>query len=306
MAGRGGAARLVAALLLLLLAALGGASSAADADASGAADAAAAASASSSAAEEAEASDDDEGDFGFDENGESFDRETSPGGGAEEAPDFDEGLPEAERAARLRACVLLASNRLREPEGKEAARHIMNTFVEERGVETDQAKELLLYSWIMTCYMNSDESTVAKAVVPYSQDIEREVFSQRPDRKRQAQTASTRQWQLLQSTLLADEEELRRQERRQQRPEQRQTSGGAGAGGGSQASDGEAPLADKSLVPRFLLMLLLLLLVFGVAILAVMNLMRRSVVTSKSTGKSSTKSALKAGKAERRLDRKRF
>jgi hypothetical protein len=229
----------------------------------------------------------DDVDDGIDD-GESFDPEPLFGeavpGDTEPVADFDEGMSAEEKNARMTACVgmlfSLAHNK------KETIQKTMKELIAQKKMPEDEALKTLLYTWGMTCYLNSDSDIVSKAQGKYTPEMD-SFFAPKPDRKQQVTSASEAQVELLGNVF------------RKMSPQD-----GGKTGPKTVEKTSEQTSAGSSST-KFMYSLLLLGMVFGVAALGVLRLMRKTQLSPKQTGKSS-KSALKAQKAEKKLEKKQF
>merc|ERR1719453_1523275 len=99
-------------------------------------------------------------------------------------------------------------------------------------MKEDQAMNALLFTWMMTCYMNVEESLVSQALgkpygtpLPAPEDKEEELFSTNPNAKQTAQQASQVQWKLLEGVLKENSPKQNPNQQQQQQQQQRQQRG---------------------------------------------------------------------------------
>merc|ERR1719277_2552556 len=98
-----------------------------------------------------------------------------------------------------------------------------------------------------------------------SEAVEQKVFSPSPDAKQNVNQASPRQWQLLESVLMASQKE-QAQSAKQEAPETTRTS--------YQGKPGASSMAQEPPAPKFSMLtaLGLLVVIFGIVILALSQL----------------------------------
>lgn len=172
---------------------------------------------------------DDLGDEGFDDG----DPDAGGQGGFPEVDDFDLGMPETDRKKQMEACLIHTTNRVqaRREQMEQTIKEIMSS-PQGQQMEQNQAMNTLMFSWMMTCYLNIDRENVKQAVKTgeISDEVEQEIFAPKADRPQQVNSASARQWELLQSVLRDEEikhremqDTLKKTAREQQQRQQQQS-----------------------------------------------------------------------------------
>lgn len=221
--------------------------------------------------------------------------------------DFDLGMPEEDRKKRMSACYVHTINRAqhRRTELQQTAEQV----VKQHGgpeMTPDKAINSIVFSWMMSCYMNIDASGMKEAIVGKAptQELEQELFAPREDRPQQVPQASRRQWSLLEQVLteMTKEQAEQQKQQQQQQKSSSSSSGRTGAGGAPApqppAYTGGGPLlSGLSGQSQAIYVLVVFGVIFGVSILGVMRLMK-----SEQEGRSSKNR--KAEKAEKKASRK--
>lgn len=210
-------------------------------------------------------------------------------GGQEMVEDFDLGMPEEDQKAQMNACFFHTMNRVRARRDQLEATVKEMTANQQSQMSPEQALNTLIFSWMMSCYMNIDAAGMKQASSGQSAspELEQDLFSQRTDRPQQVHQASRRQWQLLESVLM--------EQQKQQDP--RGASEGAGA-----RSSGSVPLSGLSGQSQFLYIFVVFGIVFGLGFIALFRLIQHE-----KTGRDkSSKSQKKADKAEKKLAKKKL
>jgi len=144
----------------------------------------------------------------------------------EPVEDFDLGMPESDRKKRMGACFSYTIGRVQAK--NEMMRQTVKEMAQAHNMKEDQAMNALLFTWMMTCYMNADESTVAEAQgKPYGTPMptpagnEEELFNVNPHAKQTAQQASQVQWKLLEGVLQENSPKQKPKQQQQQQQQQR-------------------------------------------------------------------------------------
>jgi len=206
-----------------------------------------------------------------------------PGGGAaaEFQEDFDLDMPEEKRLLRMRACFAYSLARVQVHQ--EPLQQAIAGMVEHQGMSEDQAANTIVFTWVMTCYMNADDSTIEAAShnVVLEQDQEEALFTPH-EGKQTPSSASKRQWDLLGKVVNENKEARERQQKQQQPP------------GASQArSPVDVPGAGMSGTNGALYMIIVFGVIFGAGILGVLRLMKSEEEGSKKKVKAEKKSSRK-------------
>lgn len=224
----------------------------------------------------------DEDDFDDDDD-ESEDSSGGMGAGqGEPVEDFDLDMPEDQRKLRMRSC--LSHTMARAQAYQEQLQGAIAQMVEQQQVSQEQAANSVIFSWMITCYMNIDDDGIkaATAATPLQPEQEEDVFSHHPERGQQANQASQRQWQLLEAILM-EQNAASEQQQRRQGVDPRMDPRAAGTPAGQS---------------QMLYVLVVFGIIFGLGAIVVVRLMR-----SESQDRDS-KSQRKTDKAEKKLARK--
>lgn len=214
--------------------------------------------------------------------------------------DFDLGLADTDKKFRMKSCFGFTVARAQA--NRDKIDEMTQGLAAQRQISTEQAVNSILFSWAMTCYLNSEEPQLKQVTASmstdgggWSEDYEPLVFQQRPDRAQQVQSASEKQWKLLESIVVEHSKE------------QRPSGGGArgGGGGGERVAPATGlPGGSMSSQSSALYMLIVFGAFFGVGALSVTKLSRGSTKAADDKTRSG-KSAKKAEKQEKLLARKR-
>lgn len=150
----------------------------------------------------------------------------------EPVEDFDLTLPPEDQKKRMRACMTHTMNHARarrEQLDEVATQMAKGAGGAQKGMSKDQAINTLIFSWMMSCYMNIDSSTMQQATLGsiLDEETETQLFAQRTDRAQQVHQASQRQWKLLESVLMEQSETQKKEAKEaQQQQQQRQEQSG--------------------------------------------------------------------------------
>lgn len=134
------------------------------------------------------------------------DLDEDPGEGEAAAPveDFDKDMPEADQHRRMTGCFKYTVRRtaLR----KDWLETTVTEMVAnpEQELTKEQAVNTIVFSWMMTCYLNIVDEYVDSTTSIQEElttDEERVAFTPNPERNQQVKQASSRQWELLKTTL---------------------------------------------------------------------------------------------------------
>lgn len=234
------------------------------------------------AAKEAGAEDADE--FEDDPEPQSSGPAEDPSAEADEVPveEFDLGMTQDERGVRMRICLFrtMARAQSKRDQLQQSAAEIVKNDPQ---YNMEQIVNNIVFTWMMQCYINADDSGALEVQLetPLTEEQEVNTFDTRIQGRQQVRYASKRQWALLQQTV----EDQSKNERKMQ--EDTQTRGrGNPLGGG--------PLGGSSPSTQALYVLVMFGTIFGLCALAVSYLMR---------GGERTKSR-KQEKAEKKLSKK--
>lgn len=135
--------------------------------------------------------------------------------------DFDLTMPEEDRRKQMEACFGFATARveMRSEELQAAVKENM----ERHSVSLEQAINSIVFSWMMSCYMNINPEDIREAGKPISEAEEARLFTPNPKKTQQVHQASQRQWELLQSVLM-DQTKKKQEEQKEQRKAQQKSS----------------------------------------------------------------------------------
>jgi len=238
----------------------------------------------------AAATDPDGSDLDLDEDDlDDFEDESEDSAGRGAAmEDFDLEMPEEQRKTRMRACYAHTVHRAQTYQDQlQAAIQQMVEANSGQQRTQDQAANSVIFSWMITCYMNINDHGIKAAVAgtPLQPEVEQDIFSHHPEKRQQANQASQRQWQLLELVLM--EQQSAQQQRQGMDP--RTGPGAPGVAGSSMTGQSQ-----------MLYILVVFGIIFGVGAIVVLRLMRGE---SQDRDKL-TKSQKKADKAEKKLARK--
>jgi len=208
----------------------------------------------------------------------------------EKVDDFDLAIPGEDRKKRMKACFTHTMGRvqLRRQQLQETVQQM--TMLRKNDMTAEQATNTLIFSWMMACYMNIDSSGIAQASQsrPLSEELEKNLFSQRTDRPQQVHQASPKQWDLLKSVL---EEEGKKAPRKDP--------------GMGMAGEEPGRAAGQS---QYLYVLAVFFIIFGLGALSVYRLMQNEKAGHRSVDATerSAKSRRKAEKEEKKIAKKRI
>jgi hypothetical protein len=231
-------------------------------------------------------------------------------GGAqgEPAEDFDLGMPEEDRKKRMGACFQYTVSRA---QGKqELMQQTVQEMSQTHGMTPEKAMNAMVFTWMMQCYMNIDESQVAEASrhapgtpVAIREELDQELFNQQQSQQKQnVQTASPRQWKLLEAILT---------EHQAKNPNPNAQSGaGARRNPRSQAPPRQAaPVREPSMFSGhngIIFMVIVFGVIFGFSALAIGKLAQKQNSKNGDRDYRSSKSMKKAEKEERKMAKKRM
>lgn len=191
---------------------------------------------------------------------------------AADVEDFDKDMPEADRTVRMKACFTVTVARLQSA-STGIDQLVQQVMQQKPGTQKEQAVNLILFNWMMTCYFNIEPDQVktlsesaAGEAVPKELVQGETLFSPQMDKPQTPQTASKIQWSLLEGVL---QEHSKTQQEAQKKAKKSQTPGSSP--GGQQASEEPAePFFNKMLKVA-----LPFTLIFGVLGLGTMMLMKK-------------------------------
>eukprot|EP00928_Gymnodinium_smaydae_P100348 TRINITY_DN9823_c1_g1_i1.p1 TRINITY_DN9823_c1_g1~~TRINITY_DN9823_c1_g1_i1.p1 ORF type:complete len:284 (+),score=106.11 TRINITY_DN9823_c1_g1_i1:184-1035(+) len=224
-----------------------------------------------------------------------------PPAGGPPVDDVDESYSEEKRQNYMSACYSLTMTLV--VKRRELLEAKLDEITKQAGMSREQAANSVVFSWMMQCYLNMDDSRMPGSGAAITEEVAAAALAPRPDVEQQVQSASKRQWSLLESVAI---------ERQKLEQEAHAKAGGAsggsagGSGGGSRASPGAAvtpPLSGMSSSSQALYVLAVFAVIFGLGALAVMKLSKKAAVEER---ERSSKSSRKADKAEKKLAKKRM
>lgn len=215
----------------------------------------------------------------------------------EAVDDFDLGMSEDQQKGRMGACFSFTLGRV------QARKELMEQTVKEMAaahkMKPEQAMNALLFTWMMTCYMNIEDSVVQQVAdkpigTPLPPDeLEEEMFGVKPDAPQSVQQASKRQWTLLESTLQEHAQRNPKTGRAEGNKQQQQKQGGQ-----QSRQPQNSPLGSNMDKPTGILYVLVVFgVIFGAGMLVVLKLMQNDKENSKDKGSRADR---KAEKEERK------
>lgn len=213
--------------------------------------------------------------------------------------DFDKDMPEAEQKTRMRACFAHSMKRVQS--SQEKIQETVKQMLEMPKMTREQAVNTIVFSWMMSCYINIGEEGVTAAGdgQELSQEEEAAVFAQGGG-KQNLNEVSRRQWQLLESVIMEQQE--KNPPPKQQSTQSSQSSSYQRTPGGQ-----EAPQQPPKVPPSqfgITYVLLIFVVIFGIIGLAVRYLMQNTQGGSGYAKERSAKSARRAEKQEKKLAKK--
>jgi hypothetical protein len=221
----------------------------------------------------------------------------------EPVEEFDKDMAAEDQNGRMKSCFDSGVGRLQAniENVKETVQQIIS---QQPNMDKDRALNTILFSWVMACYMNI-EDTELKALQnggSLSEEQQSAVFSpeQRPGRTQFLRQATQRQWGLLETQVKKHQDEMSKQQK------QRQSSSQSGSQS-YQSGPGQQPQQQqKQEASSFGLGYVLLALagVFGIIGLAVTKLLKNEDGGSSRREKYSSKSQRKAEQAEKKQNKK--
>jgi len=205
--------------------------------------------------------------------------------------DFDLGMPEAEQNLRMSACFALTMNRVKANK-EQVATMAKEIASQQETMTAEQAMNSILFSWMMTCYMNIETSEVdqVSSGSQLESATEDSIFSMREGKTQTAQTASKRQWKRLEGVI---SEHMDGQKENKKQQQQQQSSSGRRTEETRKGSGYDVPGAGMSGSTQALYILAVFGGIFGLGGLAVMRL-------SKSGEEGSSKKSAKADKKKKK------
>lgn len=233
-------------------------------------------------------SDEEDLDLDLDDDGDlEGDDADGAAGAAAPVEDFDKDMPEADRTTRMKACFAVTVARLQSASVgiEELAQQVIQ---QKPGTTKDQALNLILFNWMMTCYFNIEppvvktlaDSVASGSPVPAELSQAESLFAPQMDKPQTPQTASKAQWSLLETVLQEQskaQQEKVKQSRQQQSP---------GSPPGSQPAPAES--TDSSFT-KTLKVLVPFTFIFGVLGLGTMMLVKKDTEAKVKKEKKSDK-----------------
>jgi len=246
-----------------------------------------------------EGEDADDGDLDL----EDLEDSSAPEGEGQAVEDFDLGMPEEDRKKRMSACYTHMVNRVqhRRTELQQTVEQLMKDHGDKEDFTQDKAINSIVFSWMMSCYMNIDATGMKEAITGKmpSQELEGELFNPKTGRQ-QVPQASQRQWQMLQQVLTESAESQAKQQRQSSSSAGRSSSGSTTPPPQQPSYSGGGPLlSNLSGQSQAIYVLAVFGTIFGIAALGVMRLMR-----SEQEGREKSAKNKKADKAEKKASRK--
>ncbi|CAJ1344503.1 unnamed protein product [Effrenium voratum] len=201
--------------------------------------------------------------------------------GGAPAEDFDKDMPEEDRSLRMKVCLGGAMQRLHS--NAEAVSKLASQLVEQQpGMSKDQATNSIFFTWMMTCYMNIPEETVKSGDADSLKDAR--LFEPNPAAAQSSQSASRKQWALLEDVLKEHMEKQQEMLKSRQAEGQKQKE----SSGQSQPPVQEPPAGGSKLY-----MLLALGFIFGIMGLGTMLLVQKEKQEKEEKEKKKDKKAKK-------------
>jgi len=215
-----------------------------------------------------------------------------------EVEDFDASLTEVQQKERMKACFLYTMRRakVRGPQLQDAVKEMMAQ--KEQEMTQEQAINTIIFSWMMTCYMNIEETNMKTAYTAdaLEEAVEAEVFMPKPENAQQINQASQRQWKLLENVLLEETGKHAKDKMPEQQQQQQQSS--------SQSYE-STPGGASTEAPKQKFGMMYVLCAFGAVFgLSAFIITRLNGNTEKPEKERSSKSLKKEEKAKRELARK--
>lgn len=213
-----------------------------------------------------------------------------------EVDDFDLGMPAEDQKKRMGACFSYTLGRVH---GKqEMIQESVKDMESTHGMKRDQAMNALVFTWMMSCYMNIEPEAEKKAValpagqpIPLEDPEDEELFSQQTTKPQSVAQASKRQWALLEGVLKENEKNVQKQKQKSQ----------SGAG-----RPGQAPQAPAAEPTSMLYLLVAFGAIFGTVGLVVAYLAKKDKDRENDKVQRGNKSLQKKEKAEQKLAKKRM
>lgn len=228
----------------------------------------------------------------------------------EPVEDFDLSIPMADRQKRMNACFGYTQGRIQFR--KDGMKDAIQGMVEQHKMKEEQAMNALVFTWMMTCYMNIDEAHIQEGgnnlpgkPIEVTDGNEQELFEQRPDSTQTAQQASQVQWELLKETVQKGVPQQPQQRQSQQQSQWKQESKpGRGQQQQQQRPSPADPLGGAMAGPNgFLYILVMFGIIFGIVGLALCYLLK---VEGNQKEEKGAKNQKKAEKEERKIAKKRM
>lgn len=219
-----------------------------------------------------EGSDDEDLELDLDDDGDLDADDADGASAAGPVEDFDKDMAEADRTVRMKACFTVTVARLQSAAA--GIEELVQQVIQQKpGTTKDQAVNLILFNWMMTCYFNIEppvvktlsDAVAAGATVPAELVQGDSLFAPQMDKPQTPQTASKAQWSLLESVL--QEQSKAQQEKQKQARQQQQ-----GSSPGSQPAPVES---TESSFTKALKVLVPFTIIFGVLGLGTMMLVKK-------------------------------
>lgn len=209
--------------------------------------------------------------------------------------DFDLGMPEEDRKQRMNSCFYYTMNRVR-TRGEQLQATLKEAMSQQPQLSQEQILNTMVFTWMMTCYMNIDSDGIRQATQTQqlTQELEVALFSEREDTPQQIRQASRRQWQLIEETLMERQQEQKQQQQQQHQDSPKKKSSGA-----------KLPLTGMSGQSQVLYILVVFGVVFGLGAIVTYRLINAEKA-GREKPTSSAKSQKKADKAEKKLAKKKM
>eukprot|EP00441_Pelagodinium_beii_P037574 CAMPEP_0197630208 /NCGR_PEP_ID=MMETSP1338-20131121/7772_1 /TAXON_ID=43686 ORGANISM="Pelagodinium beii, Strain RCC1491" /NCGR_SAMPLE_ID=MMETSP1338 /ASSEMBLY_ACC=CAM_ASM_000754 /LENGTH=253 /DNA_ID=CAMNT_0043201385 /DNA_START=22 /DNA_END=783 /DNA_ORIENTATION=+ len=158
-----------------------------------------------------------------------LDEEEPAGAAGAPVEDFDKDMPEDHRESRMKACFVGTAARLQN--GREAVEQIATQIMASNPAlqSKEQAVNSIFFTWMMTCYFNIADADVASTLSgnPPTSLGENSLYEPRPDMPQTPQTASKRQWSLLEKVLGDQQKGMDAKQKQQQQQQQPRPTPGA-------------------------------------------------------------------------------
>eukprot|EP00931_Biecheleriopsis_adriatica_P076477 TRINITY_DN50174_c0_g1_i1.p1 TRINITY_DN50174_c0_g1~~TRINITY_DN50174_c0_g1_i1.p1 ORF type:complete len:255 (+),score=70.43 TRINITY_DN50174_c0_g1_i1:91-855(+) len=213
-----------------------------------------------------------------DDDGEEPDPDPAFGGAPVE--DFDLDMPEPQRVRRMQTCLTALQFRMQKQ--PELLTQFADQLVQSRPeIGKEQAMNSVFFTWLMSCYMKVTDADLNE--FSSSKSMDEKVFEPSSDMPQTPQTASKRQWELLEAVMKEQQQFL--EQKQQQRAQQQQQPG----------KQAPPPTEEVSSGPGSKLFSVLALAgVFGALGIATMFLVSKEKAAANRSGKKDKKGKKKA------------